>query len=86
MFAYYVEGLFLSKQSLKKRKRSGKSTPDAVEPFAKSIWAANPEEAIKLATDELVGGEWVEEPKVSQVSETQRMRGQGAPELPGFGL
>ena len=40
--------------------------------------------AIQVATAELAGGEWTEGPKVSQISEEQRMRSMGAPELPGL--
>lgn len=81
---YYIEGLFANKQAVKKRLKTGAFPPNSVEPYAKSIWANNPREAIQIATAELAGGEWIEEPKVSQVTEEQRMRSMGAPEFPGL--
>lgn len=81
---YYVEGLFANKQAVKKRLKTGAYPPNSIEPYAKSIWANSPKEAIQIATAELAGGEWTEEPKVSQVTEEQRMRSMGAPEFPGL--
>lgn len=81
---YYVEGLFITKQGLKKAHKTGTPPLQSIEPFAKSIWAATPEEAIHLATEQLAGGEWTDGPRVSKVSEEQRMRKLGAPQLPGF--
>ena len=73
MRAYYIEGVYRPKKA---RKGTG-------EPFARTIWADNSQEALRLATEALGGGQWLEGPVVSQ-SEEQRMRQQGAPELPGF--
>jgi len=84
MQKYWVEGLFVSQRELKKSKKSGKTAPKDIEPFAKSIWANSPEEAIQFATEELSGGMWIEGPKIGKTSEEQRMRASGAPELPGF--
>jgi hypothetical protein len=81
---YYVEGLYINKQYRKRHRKIGVYTPDALEPYAKTIWANSPKEAIQLATAELGGCEWTEEPKVSQVTEEQRMRSMGAPEFPGL--
>ena len=81
---YYVEGLFATKQGLKKAHKTGALPLQSIEPFAKSIWAATPEEAIVLATQQLAGGDWTDGPRVSKVSEEQRMRDLGAPQLPGF--
>ena len=81
---YYVEGLFLNKQGVKKKRKAGVPPPGAIEPYAKTIGANSLKEAIQVATSELEGGEWTEGPKVSQVTEEQRMRSLGAPELPGF--
>ena len=81
MEAYYIEGLFLTRQALKK----ARSTGQEVEPFASSIWANSPEEAVRIATQELGGGRWVEAPSVSRTSEAQWMRAMGAPEFPGLG-
>jgi hypothetical protein len=78
MVQYFVEGLFIPKKALKK-------TNKAVEPYAKVVWAGSPAEAIRIASEELAGGQWVEGPTVSNTTEEQRMRQIGAPELPGFG-
>ena len=85
MKAFFVEGLFVSARTLKNAKKNRAFSASEVEPFAATIWANNPEEAAKLAAEQLEGGEWVEGPRVSQTSEEQRMRSLGAPELPGFG-
>jgi hypothetical protein len=77
MNPYFVEGLFLSKKTLKKVNKT-------VEPYARVIWADSPTEAIRIATQDLAGGQWVEGPTVSNTTEEQRMRQAGAPELPGF--
>jgi hypothetical protein len=82
---YFVEGVFVSVAGLKQFRKSGKINPTDIEPFAKSYWVSDPEEALRLATDDLNGGQWKEKPKISQTSEEQRMRQIGAPELPGFG-
>jgi len=81
---YYVEGLYASKQAVKKARKAGKFPAGAIEPYAKTIWANTSKEAIQIATAELDGGEWTEGPRVGQVTEEQRMRSQGAPELPGL--
>ena len=81
---YYVEGLFANRQGVKKRRKLGAFPSSSIEPFAKTIWANNPKEAIQIATSELEGGEWVEGPRVSQTTEEQRMRSMGAPEFPGL--
>ncbi|RPI34658.1 MAG: hypothetical protein EHM70_02110 [Chloroflexota bacterium] len=78
---YWVEGLFYTRQGLKKAHKGGRAE---VEPFAKSIWANSPDEAVRLATEELNGGEWREGPRVNRLSEEQRMRQMGMPELPGL--
>ena len=84
MEQYFVEGIYLTRQGLKKYKKLGKAAETDIEPFSKSFFANNPEEAILMATETLNGGEWVNEPKVSRTSEEARMRRMGAPELPGF--
>jgi len=81
---YYVEGLYANKQVVKKKLKTGAYPPKFIEPFAKPIWANSPKEAIQIATAELAGGEWTEEPRVSLVTEEQRMRSMGAPEFPGL--
>lgn len=84
MKAFWVEGLFINKQGVKKAKRTGTYQQSYVEPFAEVVWANTREEALHYATEKLEGGEWLEEPKVSVKTEEQRMRSQGAPELPLF--
>ena len=84
MKAYWVEGLFASVKTLKKNRKNRPLSVSEVEPFAATIWANSPEEALRLATDQLEGGAWVEGPQISLTSEEQRMRAMGAPELPGF--
>jgi hypothetical protein len=81
---YYVEGLYATKQGVKKKFKTGVYPPDTIEPFARSIWANSPKEAIQIATAELAGGEWTEGPHFSQITEEQRMRSMGAPEFPGL--
>jgi hypothetical protein len=65
---YYVEGLFANKQGVKKKRKTGTFPVNSIEPYAKTIWANNPKEAIQIATVELDGGEWIEAPRVSQTS------------------
>ena len=86
MEQYYVEGLFANRQGVKKARKTGVMPLSSIEPFAKAIWANSPEEAIQLATHDLDGGQWTEGPTVSKLSEEQRMRALGAPQLPGFGV
>ena len=78
MQQYFVEGLFVPRKSLKKANK-------AVEPYARVVWANSSDEAIRIAGQELAGGQWVEGPTVSDTTEEQRMRQMGAPELPGLG-
>ncbi len=86
MKRFYVEGLFVPRRKLKKAPKGKKPAPDEVEPFTRSFWASDPEEALRLATEALDGGRWLEAPVISLTSEEQRMRQFGAPELPGFDL
>jgi len=81
---YSVEGLYLTKKGIIKLRKTGKYAQSDLELFTKLIWSNNPEEAIRLATEELGGGEWREKPKVSKTTEEERMRSMGAPEFPGF--
>ena len=76
---YFVEGLFIPKKSLKKARKT-------LEPYARVVWANSPADAVRQASEELAGGQWVEGPTVSDTTEEQRMRQIGAPEFPGFGL
>jgi hypothetical protein len=83
---FYVEGLYANRQGVKKKQKTGSYPAGSIEPYAKAIWANTSKEAIQVATADLQGGEWTEGPKVSQVTEEQRMRAQGAPELPGLSV
>ena len=85
METYWVEGLFVTKRGLKKAQKSGQISSADVEPFARSFWANSPDEAVRMAAEELKGGDWTEGPRVTKTSEEKRMRAMGAPELPGFG-
>jgi len=81
---YYVEGSFANKQGVKKKRKTGVYPINSIEPYAKSIWANSPKEAIQIVTTDLDGGEWTEGPHLSQITEDQRMRSMGAPEFPGL--
>jgi hypothetical protein len=81
---YYVEGLYANKHGVKKKHKIGSYPASSIEPYAKTIWANSPKEALQIATSELEGGEWTEGPHLSQVTEEQHMRSLGAPEFPGL--
>ncbi len=85
MNPYWIEGLYVTRRGLAKAKKSGQITPADIEPFGRVIWAMNPEDALRLAAQELKGGQWTDGPRVSKTTEEQRMRNLGAPQLPGFG-
>jgi hypothetical protein len=86
MRSYFVEGLYVTRKGVDKARKRGEVFGGNLEPFAKQLWALDADEAILIATEEIDGGEWVDGPTVTHLSEEQRMRQQGAPELPGFGL
>ncbi len=46
---YYVEGLFANKQGVKKKRKTGTFPVNSIEPYAKTIWANSPKEAIQIA-------------------------------------
>jgi hypothetical protein len=81
---YYIEGLYANSLGVKKKHKEGSYPKNSIEPYARTIWANTPKEAVQKATDELEGGEWTEGPHLSQVTEEERMRSLGAPQLPGF--
>jgi hypothetical protein len=81
---YYIEGLYANKQGVKKKFKTGAYPVNSIEPYAKTIWANDPQEAIQIATSELEGGAWTEGPRHSLITEEQRMRSLGAPEFPGL--
>jgi hypothetical protein len=81
---YYIDGLYANKQGVNKKHKTGTYPVSSIEPYAKTIWANNPQEALQVATSELEGGEWTEAPRVSLVTEEQRMRSMGAPEFTGL--
>lgn len=86
MKCFYIEGLFMSKQGMKKAAKGGKSARPDVEPFSQAIWANNAAEALQIANETIAGGQWIEGPRLSEQSEEERMRQLGAPLLPGFDL
>lgn len=84
MPAYWIEGIYISAAGLKKAKKTGKIAEADKELFARSLWAETPADALSLADEALQGGKWLEKPRLSKTTEEQRMRQQGAPELPGL--
>lgn len=84
MKQYYIEGLFIPRNNLSKTRKGSKPAPKDIEPFARSFWANDPEQALSMASEALAGGQWLDTPKISLTSEEKRMRRAGAPELPGF--
>ncbi len=84
MSQYYIEGLYATKAGVKKQRKTGNYPAGAIELYARAIWAASPQEAFQLATNDLQGGAWTEEPRISQVTEEQRMRSAHQPEFPGL--
>ena len=85
MKTYFVEGAYIRRQVARKARGTAAESFGDVEPYAKAVWALDADDAVRIATEELEGGEWVEGPKVLKTSEEQRMRKLGAPQLPGFG-
>jgi hypothetical protein len=84
MAQFYVEGLYANKQGVKQKHKTGTYPTSSIEPYARTIWANSPQEALQIAWSELDGGEWTEGPHLSHVTEEQRMRSLGAPEFPGM--
>ncbi|MAT45315.1 MAG: hypothetical protein CL609_23545 [Anaerolineaceae bacterium] len=84
MEQYRIEGIFINRRGVKRLMKDGIPHPADIEPFTKAFWASNADEAYQEATYALNGGEWIEKPRISVVSEAERMRAIGAPELPGL--
>lgn len=84
MEVYFVEGTFITPKGVKKTRKNGRVASSDLEPFARRIYANSEQEALQLAEEALNGGQWLEKPTVSKVTESQRMRQIGAPQLPGF--
>lgn len=81
---YSIEGVILTARGVKRHQKTGKTTPADLEAFSLAVWAESEQRALEEAQLALRGGSWVEGPKISLKSEEQRMREQGAPELPGL--
>ncbi len=77
MHQYWIEGVYIAA-----RKKSAGS--GAREPFYRSFWADSAEEALRMASESIQGGRWMDGPKVCKTSEEERMRQMGAPTLPFF--
>jgi hypothetical protein len=73
MKQFWIEGLYLPKGN-----KSG------AEPFYKSFWALTMEDALQEAINSLPGAKWLRGPGIARISEEQRLRQMGAPELPGL--
>lgn len=84
MEQYRIEGIYINGCGMLRLMRNGAPHPADIEPFTREYWAYCPEDAYKAATLDLNGGQWVEKPTVSFISEAERMRALGAPELPGL--
>src|SRR4030065_987177 len=74
MEQYWVEGLFANRQGIRKEQKTGVMPASAIEPFARALWANSPDEAVRMATEALKGGRWIESPRISRLTEEQRMR------------
>ena len=86
MKSYFVEGLYITLQGIQNARQRGEVPSGNFEPYARTVWALDADDAKRIATEDLHGGEWVDGPKVLNSSEEQRMRALGAPELPGLGF
>jgi hypothetical protein len=84
--SYFVEGLYITPQAVQSARQRGEVSSGNFEPYARTVWALDSDDAKRIATEDLKGGEWVDGPKVLNSSEEQRMRALGAPELPGLGF
>ena len=85
MKSFFVEGLFVNRKGIQNARQRGEIPSGNFELYAKTVWALDADDAIRIATEDIHGGEWMDGPKVSNSSEEQRMRDLGAPELPGLG-
>ncbi len=86
MEQYRIEGIFINHRGVRRLMKNGVPHPADIEPFTKTLWADDDQEAYQEATYALNGGKWVERPHITMISEAERMRALGAPELPGFAL
>lgn len=84
MKRFYIEGMYTARAENKKAARSAKGGHSEIEPFAQAFWAESAAEALQMASEAIIGGQWVEGPRLSEQSEEDRMRQLGAPLLPGF--
>jgi len=84
MKQFFVEGLALSKRGVQKRSQGRTTGTGDMEVISVSVWAETPDEALKEAAAQLKGRQWQGKPRITTVSEEQRMRDAGAPELPGM--
>lgn len=82
MKPFYVEGMVIRSKGLRGN-RKGKQNHE-IEPFGQIFWAQTAGDALRMASESLVDGQWLEGPTVSEHTEEQRMRQLGAPLLPGF--
>jgi hypothetical protein len=83
MQPFYIEGLVIRNKSSKRGRKSERS--QEIEPFGQVFWAQTASDALRMASESLADGQWLEGPEVSPYTEEQRMHQIGAPLLPGFG-
>lgn len=86
MEQYRIEGIFINRNGVKRLMKDGIPHPADIEPFTKTYWVNNAEEALQNAFYDLNGGKWIDKPSATYISEAERMRALGAPELPGLFL
>lgn len=84
MEAFWVEGVYIPKARLAKVRKQGRPATSDLEPFARVIYANSQAQARQFADEALLGGEWLEPPRIGRKTETQRMQELGAPMLPGL--
>ena len=85
MKSFFVEGLYVTKKGIQNARKRGEIPSGNFEIYTKTVWALDADDAIRIATADIHGGEWMDGPRVSNSSEERRMRDLGAPELPGLG-
>ena len=84
MEQYRIEGIYINRLGVKRLMKDGTPHPADIEPFTKTYWGNTPDDVLEEAIYDLNGGKWIEKPRITFISEAERMRALGAPELPGL--